>query len=217
MRLFELITHTSTVGDDNEDLGDLESQALNDPDDSSFSFVVPDEDPHMVKKYNKSYDASYKDGFVMYAEYVVEYKLWDESVNFPRIYNTNATPSDREVGSRYDWRIERLIPWTEVSKEEFKAMVERYFVGPIVSRFGTGETERVLADGITIMLKRLLEGSSEISARDEGLSVALSWLGSIKKYYNFNGYDIHKDNIMYRRTPVGLQLVFNDPFGFAST
>ena len=46
------------------------------------------------------------------------------------------------------------------------------------------------------------------------LSVALSWLEAIKDYYGFNMYDIHKDNIMFRRTPVGMQLVFNDPFGY---
>ena len=60
-------------------------------------------------------------------------------------------------------------------------------------------------------INQTLSGTSKGLIKDETLMEALSYLKQFMKSADNVMYDIHKGNIMYRRTPHGLQLVLNDP------
>lgn len=216
MRLFELITHTRTrnpTAMDPVERSEPEMFSMADKQPGTFSFIRnDDDDPHMVRKYNKTAYHSKQDGFVVYAEFVNKYKLWDSSVHFPRIYNTNDDP-DRD-GSRYDWQMEKLIEWRDISAKEFLALYNRYFIAP-VSREDL--PSQMLVDDIINELLEALHPKSDPAdvVKDEGLLSALKSLKVIRDTAGFSEFDLHINNIMYRRTAVGLQLVFSDPFGFS--
>lgn len=214
MRLFEIITHTKTSeprGLSDEERLEPKKHGLVGVDDSNFSFVQSDEDPHMVRKYNKSEEASRQDGFAKYVEFIVRFKLWDNNVHFPRVYNTNVVQGGDYGDPVYDWTIEKLLDWDAVSVAEYDYMNQRYF-GESVN-----DEPRLLIQDMASRILNALRGDTVMSneVRDPDLITAMEVLKQIKDYAGFVGYDIHKDNIMFRRTPVGMQLVFNDPFGFA--
>jgi hypothetical protein len=222
MRLSEIIQHKRTVSEppiDDDMRADPADHGLgNKGDDASFSFVTPADDPHEVRKYNRTPDNSLQDGFVLYAKYVVKHKLWD-NVHFPKIYVTNqaASHGDEEF---YDWTMERLTWWKDISEEEYLAMIDRYFSIPVAELLRSkgddlsyGEQFR-FAQGISDILRAMLRGDMAVDVIDDELLDALRHLVAIKEEIGFKLYDLHRFNIMYRRTPVGTQLVFSDPFGY---
>jgi hypothetical protein len=215
MRLFEIIQHKSTISeppiDDEMRADPVKHGILDKHNGASFSFVTPGDDPHEVRKYHKTSRGGVRDGFVLYAEYIVRHKLWD-NVHFPRIYVTNVAAS--HIDEFYDWTMERLTPWHEITEEEYLAMAGRYFSGPGVTEIVNSTSDEEFVDNMCRALLTALWGSHRITVIDDELDSAIVRLRQIKGAVGFDDYDLHMENIMFRRTPVGTQLVFSDPFGF---
>ena len=219
MKLNEIINHKNLVRksplspDDRYALGD-------DPDVvglGQFSTVVKNkEDPHMVNKYHDE-PASKTDGFVAYAEMVVEYKLW-ENIHFPRIYETHTQASDDSDEEFKDYVMEKLVPYNKLPLPTLIGLYNRYFYGKEVSqpdsRDNGNKAKNEVVTKITNALKALVTGNRQatIKINDPEMENAIKTLKELHQKLPFD-LDLHPLNLLYRLTSSGPQLVFADPFG----
>lgn len=227
MRLFEIIKHTYTqdrrefAPDERErDSGESGEEGSTKPtsdgdelESGSFSFVKPDVDPHMIRKYHKRDHYAETDGFVLYAEYLASKELWNKNIHFPRVYNTNQDPG---YGDAHDWLIEVLVPWNYVSEKEYQAMFRRYFTGEGVERRMILDNTALYAVAMSTMISTVCGEyglNEDIQVKDEELAEAIRLLTEFADSSSAE-LDLHKNNIMYRRTSVGMQVVLSDPFGY---
>lgn len=218
MKLIE-ITSTITNKPTNLDMDDRNKpkrHGVGDDDIGHFSFVKPDEDdPHMIRKYHRRADII-DDAFNYYVEELRKRKLWNKNIHFPRIYNTNIHQGYK------DWEIEKLIKLSDASKTEYRALIKRYFSGEDVDAGLYRATDKM--NYMQIFLNFIVrytgdgdgDGDEGFQVVDEELKKALNILVEIKRNVpEITHFDWGLDNIMFRRTSVGLQVVFTDPFGFA--
>jgi len=221
MKLSEITTkHTRKHREfDPKERGHPEEYGLsNDP--GHFSFVKHDEDePHMITKYHRRPDEM-GDAFVSYAKLLKKKKIWNKNIHFPRIYVTN---DDKDAEGRVfrDWTMEKLVSWKNVSEEELRELISRYFRGPEINRFLSGKFTPLLEYAEQIPLYCISyfwnKNHGRFIVNNDEFKWALDFLKDIVngEYGYIGSLDLHADNVMYRRTPVGVQLVFTDPFGFA--
>lgn len=182
----------------------------------SQSVVMTDpDDPHMVKKFSRSPGSTKSDGFVRYAEIVAQEKLW-ENPHFPRIYQTN-TNVDRNRLAMKDWQIEKLNKAADIPFSELGNLAIRYFSDGIkaelreLRRYGGEQTERYSRKASSLMVDVIKGEHPDITITDEVLAGAVKTLFELSKHPKLY-FDLHGGNVMYRRTAVGIQLVFMDPF-----
>lgn len=185
-----------------------------------FSTVVKDRnDPHMVKKYNSDFSIpEYKpeDPFYRYAEYVHDNNL-HENPYFPRIYKHRKI-EDKDGKTLHSYQIEKLEPMTRVSMEEYEYLFNKMFVDgdklfSIWKRDTSWETSQI--SGILEAL--IIDSNSDKHIKDPQLKSAITYMREFISTKCVDGglwvcgIDLHDENIMVRRTPVGLQVVITDP------
>lgn len=216
MKLHELINHTKKTTSQLR----RSNQPEHDDDDydgrlgsGSFSVVYPDEDPHMVKKRGRNVgnvggdDNPLPDRFVEYAAWIVDNKLWEESVHFPRIYVTEYD----EHNDIYDFTLERLHTEEKLSVDVLVGLFKRYANKKAIDIYMSSEvsTSYDAHYNITRIVNRALHGYDYI--KDPELLKAIKMVQrEMENHTDRWEYDIHDDNLMYRITNVGPQLVFND-------
>lgn len=222
MRLFEIIEPTYTRDKRPYSLSQRADHYSRIPDEEIIgvggsSFVTPHEDdPHMVRKYHKKRIEMQKDGFTWYAVLVTKYHLWD-NVHFPRIYVTNDVEHEK-LGPIRDWTIEKLLNSGEIRQSEMKHLFARYFSGKYVDKmlsykdmFSSIQYSHFIALCIRQVIFENTDGF-QVKIEDEELARAINTLRELKSEMGNSKFDLEGDNILYRRTAQGLQLVFMDPF-----
>lgn len=215
MKLVE-ITSTITKKPTNLDMDNRDQphhHGISMDDTGYFSFVKPDEeDPHMIRKYHRRPDDE-EDAFDYYVEELRKRKLWNKNIHFPRIYNTNVHQGYK------DWTIEKLINTDDVSNTEYRALIKRYFSGANVDSglIAAASTKEYIPLLLRFIRKYTSYEAESFEVEDEELSKALDILRDmVIDVPEIDDFDWGFDNIMFRRTSVGLQLVFTDPFGFTT-
>jgi len=172
----------------------------------NFSKVEPDSDPHMVTKRSiKPMGPSHNlkaDGFNQYVRMLSANDVMD-NIHFPKVYKAN-TSTDKNNDHRNTFTVERLESLTSISSEEFQGLVERCFNRPV--------------SDIDVMAERISESCESEYERKmyikmETLFEACEIMQRLSQESDF-GLDLHSDNLMVRRTPMGLQIVISDPFGY---
>jgi len=162
-------------------------------------------DPHTVKK-TQSYASS--DPFLEYVELIIKHKLW-ENPHFPRIYGTKYFNFKGGL-RRGQWKIERLHKIHTLNLEESKGLVERYFGVETESKY---TLIRLLGD---LENKKTIENIKDETFKQAAIKIhsliddlpRVSFDSTVPRA----GLDLHGDNFMIRRTSVGPQVVFMDPF-----
>ena len=172
----------------------------------AFSKVTPDHnDPHLVKKTNITplgkQHADKADGFEQFVRLIDESGM-NENIHFPRIYRATKV-TDAQGTHRSSYSMEKLEPIKSLSFEDSKTLEQTHM------------TEGYSEDAS--LSDRLYDACRSPSAREryvkmESLKEACEALYEMDDVSDFR-LDIHKDNIMVRRTPYGVQLVFSNPFG----
>lgn len=167
-------------------------------------------DPHTVVK-NSRFPldgVDYADGYEVYADYVVRKKLY-ENPHFPRIYIANKIVDKR--GKHINkYEIESLIKAEELSQEDIDSVFETHFNASDYIRRNVYEMGHLLETCIRF-------GRCE-NVKLDSLLKACRTLKLIHRYHNRDNdrqrlyWDIREANIMFRRGPAGLTLVFTDPF-----
>lgn len=173
-------------------------------------------EPHMVRKYNhRPMDpAAHKlrsvDGFNYFIEQIIERGETD-NIHFPRVYAMKKIVDDyKQHIHTYD--VEKLIPSSAVTREELLKVCEESFGKDDDALDYSKESLEDIISGKVIYA---LEHNDYDDIESESLLEALHILRDIvKSAINLkrgHKLDLHVQNIMYRRTPVGTQLVINDP------
>lgn len=184
------------------------------------SIVIPDKnDPSMVKKRSTGFNRTSKkeDGFKTYAEYIIKHKLGESNPYFPRIY-VMKNFSDKNGTEMQQYKIEKLIPYYEVSLEEILAFLNK--IADIseewLQHIDMGDSSR-LHNRLTWFIKDKIINNTE-SFYNGRIILKDPLLNDVREHFKTlikNGLvlnDFSGKNCMYRRTPHGLQFVINDPF-----
>lgn len=175
----------------------------------SFSVARHDKsDPHMVNK--RQYDpgteiGTVNDVFDLYATVVVKEQLWD-MVHFPRIYKIKKI-TDSTGKSVHRWKMEKLIPLDSVSVEELQHLFRRYFATMPNS---------TSPHYISRHIKEVIQYGWVRSIKDDTFKAACEKLieifTEIQKTNDAVFIDLHSNNLMVRRSHLGIDVVFSDPF-----
>lgn len=187
--------------------------------DGSFSRAREDKkNPHSVVKHSKL-PLRFQEGFNLFATYVATTPGAMDNVHIPKVYKISKyTDKNGKHIDVYD--VEKLIDGGSITEKEFKYMLESYFdtsdskLARIIER--NGYTEYVLAEVIEFSVLSDEYAKKIISTE---LQKAVVIVRNAVEYANNNldtfsvsaRTDLHNENIMYRRTPFGVQCVISDP------
>ncbi len=186
--------------------------------------------PHDVTKGSK---ASYvPDGFQALFTALSKDKEAQANPYFPRFRSINKFQGEVEAGhnpeqkkrSSYVLKVEKLEPYSNLSKAERKMLMNKIFTGhgKDIINHNTDKPAYEPKPGwkLAAAVRAALENEDwgdelRWAIRDEKFKEAIEFLQKSAKEYNYE-FDLHSQNMMIRRTSVGVQLVINDPMGFSS-
>lgn len=222
MKLNEIIdTKISTEKIDRLDINKNYSDNSKNSRSGYFSSVAPSEnDPHMVDKTSRFAIAHELDAYLIYAKEIAQSKIASHNTYLPRIYEINSKIDDTKL-SLSNYKIEKLIDHSEVSIEEVlpifshllgdERIAKLYAIAKEEDEPDEYFIERVLYT-ISDLSHLAVQYSSQGKLPDDYYE-ALKFIEEIyikhKKYVK--KLDFKPNNFMFRRTPVGLQLVITDP------
>ncbi len=171
----------------------------------SFSVVKPDSsDPHMVKKFSKAARSESDEGFKAFVMFLHN-NGFNDNIHMPRVYDVKTVRGKDGIAID-SYRLEKLIPFEAVSKEELLAYTDLIGVE-------TPDADVMTAE----MIGHMLAGEISDVVRNASSPFKLETLNQACHIVNRairatgGAADIYLDNLMFRRTPQGLQLVFSDP------
>jgi hypothetical protein len=165
-------------------------------------------DPHMVikkTKFDKGTTAYHnKDVYPQFIDALINS---DQKMNpyFPRIYGMKSY-TDKSDDKLNKFNIEKLEDLRELSAEEMDHIIG-LIMDDDVRKAWKVDNERMLAWFISEAIKK---NSVRKEIKDRNLYNALTFLSEFLKKNWF--LDLHSENMMFRRTPYGPQLVITDPF-----
>lgn len=173
-----------------------------------YSRVKPHpSDPHLVKKTSHNIKYSGDDGYRSFIAYIIENKLTD-NIHFPKVYNIR-TITDKNGKKIYSFDVERLVPLRKLGVEQMKAALDSHFND---DRIEEVEDED---DGIGIIMTNIdmavHEGVFSVLKTQELKDACFILFKLSKDEASPHWFDLKYDNMMWRLTPYGAQLVFTDP------
>ncbi len=194
---------------------------------------VYDTNPHTVTRIGTPYDE--RDDHTRYIKTIAKNERMASNPYFPRVYKHKTYRSPRQE-LLTSMEVEKLTRWDEISTEEllyvgelaygpyFLQRLNQETVAPVIDQ-ARRKREKInnraaenknkqepytIVNLLTDMLSDSLNNStSSVNIIDPQLKQALMLIKSIKR--GNSGGDIYRDNIMFRRTPHGVHLVFTDP------
>jgi hypothetical protein len=184
--------------------------------DGGYSTVTDDpSDPHMVRKYghNPMHPDNEKprrrDGFEVFIQYLIDHDLMDNN-HFPKVY-VNKKITDKSGAYINKFQVERLIEGSDLSIQERAFVEEQNFEPTVLSAFDDDE----IIDGMAACIENAIHNPArgKRTLKSESLLEACHIIADIMLDSGARS-DVHQANIMFRRTPYGVQLVINDPLTF---
>ena len=177
----------------------------------SFARVEDDKsDPHMVKK-----DSIYDSAYDAYISMLISENQMGSNPFAPRVYRTTKLSTDSNHGDKvYRYQMEKLISaselensWDQMSKDE----ILPYFL----DQMGIKKEDRVdffhSVYEISRYLKRIIHRYISTVNIDPNLAKIFNIAEYLVRNNEHFEWDLHEENFMFRRTPVGYQLVITDP------
>ena len=175
----------------------------------SFATVSKDlDDPHMVKRQThhqlrptkeRTHEFEHRlyDGFTAWAQFIVDNKLADKNPYFPRIYEIEKI-TDKGDNVFYNYKIEKLYPTRTLSKKELAAIGEKISGKPLQYAYQ-----------IDYYLDEIFY--NDAYTPDEQLIEVKKYLSKFEEDTGLKVDDLGGNNILVRRTSLGVHLVINDP------
>ena len=194
--------------------------------------------PHDVTKGSK---ASYvPDGFQALFTALSKDKEAQANPYFPRFRSINKFQGEVEAGhnpdqkkrSSYVLKVEKLEPYKKLSEKEREMLVNKIFNEhgeDVINHYWEEETrnaqnprgqpQRFPGEKFAWAIRACLEGDTwedelRWTIEDKKFEQAIEFLQKAAEESGYR-FDLHADNLMVRRTSVGVQLVLNDPLGFS--
>lgn len=205
----------------------------------AYSSVKNDpHDPHMVIKHNHTprhksnnnvspFDGEPipPDGYQYFVKWMVENKIYN--IHFPRVYDVTRY-EDSEDQYIYKYEIEKLLKYDELDRDELERVIKMNFnvtsdaykqAGKerqeITSKYRRKQVDPqdILSHVCSGIIRGTIQANSVI--KNPEIKTALLLFADFLEWAKKNGYDTMEDlnpnNIMYRRTAQGLQIVLSDP------
>lgn len=174
-----------------------------------FSNVVPDADPHMVKKSsNTPMEPGETEGFRAFIEYIVKNGLTDNP-HFPKVYSVKKIVG-RDGKYIDSYKTEKLLTRNDVDFEEFRDFVQTTIKPEHLTwKFSNAKNNREMMDYLADNIRHECFEKSNIFTLDS-LNEACAIIDEMVESLN-GANDLHGGNVLLRRTPFGLQVVLNDP------
>jgi len=167
------------------------------------------DDPHTVKRNSHSaqrattnrkgeFEHRRFDGFNVWAKFIIDNKLAEKNPYFPRIYEVERI-SDKGDNQFYKYETEKLYPMSSLSREEMIAISEKL----------TGREQIYYPEQIEWFLQKVILENKDTP--DDALVECRKYMKQFVDETNMKIDDLGGDNILVRRTSLGVQLVINDP------
>lgn len=174
-------------------------------------------DPHMVRKHNiRPYSRDgQQDGFNDFINFLINNEFLD-NIHFPKVYDIK-TIKDRYGRQIHTYRMERLIPHTELTDRELKAVAAANFKGMdlrwIEREKDPDAFNRIAMEQIVVALGEAIGERDTKAIASETLQQAVDITARGLRALGANlDIDSHLNNVMFRRQSTGVVLVINDPF-----
>lgn len=170
-------------------------------------------DPHMVNKI--SHDRSFGDIdlYWQYVDRIIESGVWKSNPHFPRFYSIKKY-NTKSGETLYKGTMEKLISYKEIEPELLKSYIENNLFKIYIN---DSELEgHSNSDAVLIYLEELCDNLLSLRGnyspiKNKKLIEALEFIDSSCKKLKYCFLDIKPDNIMFRRTNYGIDIVFTDP------
>lgn len=170
----------------------------------NFSAVKDDsKDPHMIKKFSKRGRSDEDEGFKAFVMFLYN-NGFDGNIHMPRVYDIK-TITGRDGITIDSYRMEKLISLRSVSREELVAYAE--MMSDKIDVADDVDTD-FIPEEIAYFLKAAIAGRTQ--SKMESLNEACNIVARAERATGAT-LDLTTNNIMFRRTSQGLQLVFSDP------
>ena len=187
--------------------------------------------PYDVVKGSKA--SKEPDGFVSFYDALAKDEEAQSNPYFPRFRDMSKYRGDDDRKS-YIARMEPLEPYKNLSKRERKMLVNKIFNehgSDVINHYWEEEQRKLpqfYGKGNTFpgekfawAIRAALENQEwgdelRWTIEDEKFEQAIEFLQEAAEKSGFE-LDMHFNNLMVRRTSLGPQLVFNDPFGMSSS
>lgn len=194
--------------------GRSEDQAATGP---AFSKVKDiKNEPHMVRKYNHHpMDPNARkrrnlDGFNFFITQLIERQETD-NIHFPRVYSVQKiTDNDGKFIHTYD--VEKLLPGFKIPTAELlKICTESFGEDDDTGEYTDDDLQEIILGKIIYAVTTQDYGDIKSETLLEALRILHDIVKDAVKLKRGHNFDLHMDNVMYRKTPYGTQLVINDP------
>lgn len=175
---------------------------------AAYVIKNPD-DPHTVKRKTHSplrpttnrhgeFEHRRFDGFNVWAKFIIDNKLADKNPYFPRIYEVEKI-SDKGDNQFYNYETEKLYSVLSLNRKELAAISEQL----------TGYDNLRYPHNIDTFLGYVINGTAYTP--DDDLVECKKYIKQFIKETGMEINDLGGDNILVRRTSLGVHLVINDP------
>lgn len=210
MKLFELITTKTTNSRtrspyDMDTLRNQRDKRFDHPDKGSYAYGNEDpKDPHMFDKKHHFPSKLEIDPYYQYVQAIKPYI--PDNPFFPRVYVVNIQ-KDSDGVTKPDYKIEKLQPGSAFSDEALMGIGERLFNDYNEDEFRVAPMKEI-ADRLynAVELRRGIKNIKDPQLL-QAIKLIKKLIDSNPNYMN----DMHPENIMFRGTSVGPQLVLMDP------
>lgn len=168
-------------------------------------------DPHMVIKHNRVPNMARNDLYPKFITYLIDHDI--ENPHFPRVYDIKKI-TDKEGKFIYTYRLEKLLPLSDASNDECDMFIENNFYQNSeyyeFYHFDVDKNHRY-AWVAKIFAAFIKNDDFSDHLRSESLIEAMKIIKDIMHTLGSRESDIYYKNLMWRRGPHGLTLVFIDP------
>lgn len=174
-------------------------------------------DPHSVIKHS-NLPLRFDEGFNLFATYIAKTPGAMDNIHMPKVHKINKYTDKK--GKHIDvYDMEKLIDGSSINEKEYKHMIDSYFhmSRALVSYINThGYTGVVLAKLIDSAVKSE-SGLKRVKSDElrDAIAIVRNSIEYAKDNMRTDGLsaqtDLHSENLMYRRTPFGIQCVIADP------
>ena len=190
----------------------------------AFSTAYQDKDnPHDVMKGSKQQVVP--DGYQIFFTALEENPEMQSNPYFPRFRNISRYASKDHRSSSYMVKVETLEPLQKLTKKELSALLRRILdedgIKQVMDRMKDLESYSWFTaypyHYVTQLAEIMVNHPKKFSKHviDKDFLEAIQFIIQVATDWEYHT-DLHEGNIMLRRTPYGVQLVFNDPLGFSS-
>lgn len=189
-------------------LGSTYAPKTKDLEKGSFSAVKPDsKDPHMVKKFARMARSENDEGFKAFVMFLHK-NGFDDNIHMPRVYDVKTIRgNDGIIIDSY--KMEKLIPMHAIPRKELYKYYQHIAPNKDIQFLKFMPVDDYLHSSLAGLISSAISHEPPDFAIDtlnqacKIVADAIVATGGTK--------DIYPDNLMFRRTAQGIQIVFSDP------